>query len=158
MRNPHSFMDRELVLVLDNIRSLHNVGSMFRSADGFGVKKIVLCGITGSPDRHAVQKVALGAEKSVPWERAARTWAAVERLKDEGYAVIGLERCKGSLPIGKFRPPGKVAIVMGNEVAGLTPMLRKRLDAVAHIPMRGTKESYNVAVACGIALYAFREA
>jgi len=151
-------MARELVLVLDNIRSLHNVGSMLRSADGFGVKKVILCGITGTPDRHAAQKVALGAEKSVPWERAAKTWSVVEQLKNEGYSVIGLERCKGALPIGKFRPPRKVAVVVGNEVTGITPSLRKRIDAIAQIPMNGMKESYNVAVACGIALYAFAHA
>src|SRR5687768_2351904 len=151
----HVPMARELVLVLDNIRSLHNVGSMLRSADGFGVKKVILCGITGTPDRHAAQKVALGAEKSVPWERAAKTWSVVEQLKNEGYSVIGLERCKGALPIGKFRPPRKVAVVVGNEVTGITPSLRRRIDAIAQIPMRGMKESYNVAVACGVALYAF---
>jgi len=131
---------------------------MLRSADGFGVKKVILCGITGAPDRHAAQKVALGAEKSVPWERAPKTWSVVERLKADGYAVIGLETGKGALPIQKFRPPQKVAVVVGNEVTGITPSLRKRIDAVAKIPMHGIKESFNVAVAAGIALYAFRHA
>lgn len=154
----HPIMTRDIVLVLDNIRSLHNVGSMLRTADGFGVKKVILCGITGTPDRQAAQKVALGAEKSVPWERAPKTWAVVEQLKADGYSVIGLERCKGALPIEKFRPPAKVAVVVGNEVTGLTPSLRKRIDAIARIPMTGVKESYNVAVACGIALYAFSQA
>lgn len=148
----------ELVLVLDNIRSLHNVGSMFRTADGFGVKKMHLCGITGTPEQHGLQKVALGAEKAVPWEKSGPTWRVVERLKKEGYAAVGLERCVGAIPIARYRAPEKLALVVGNEVRGLTPALRERLDAVVELPMEGVKESYNVAVACGIALYALTQA
>ncbi|MEY4744652.1 MAG: hypothetical protein RL272_597 [Candidatus Parcubacteria bacterium] len=147
-------MTGDIILVLDNIRSLYNVGSMFRTADGFGVKKIVLCGITGTPEQHGVQKVALGAERAVPWEKAGQTWRVVERLKREGYAVVGLERCEGAIPVGSYRPSRKTALVVGNEIRGLTPALRARLDATIEIPMRGTKESFNVAVSCGIALYA----
>jgi 23S rRNA (guanosine2251-2'-O)-methyltransferase len=147
-------VNMEIVLVLDNIRSLYNVGSMFRTADGFGVRRIILCGITGTPEQNGLKKVALGAELAVPWEKTAHAWRAIERLKKDGYAVVGLERCADAAPIGKYRPPKKLALVVGNEVDGIARPLRRRLDAVLEIPMRGTKESFNVAVACGIALYA----
>ncbi len=146
----------EIVLVLDNIRSLYNVGSMFRSADGFGVSRIYLCGITGTPDQHGVQKVALGAENSVPWEKRGATWTVIEELKRAGYAAVGLERAPDAVDLAGFRPRFPLALVVGNEVRGLTPALRRRLDAVVAIPMSGVKESFNVAVACGVALYALR--
>ncbi len=144
----------QVVLILDNIRSLYNVGSMFRTADGFGVEKIFLCGITGTPAQNGLKKVALGAEHTVPWEHARHTWRVVEKLQREGYDVVGLERTNGAMKIGKFHPSKKIALVLGNEVRGLTPALQKRLDATLEIPMVGKKESFNVAVACGIALYA----
>jgi 23S rRNA (guanosine2251-2'-O)-methyltransferase len=147
-------MRPDIVLVLDNIRSLYNVGSMFRTADGFGVSKIILCGITGTPEQNGLKKVALGAELVIPWEKTGHAWRAVERLKKEGYVAVGLERCEGSVPIDAYRAPKKLALVVGNEVRGLTPALRHRLDVTVEIPMVGTKESFNVAVACGIALYA----
>lgn len=144
-----------MLLILDSIRSLYNVGSMFRTADGFGVEKIWLCGYTGTPEQPKVQKVALGAEKVVAWEKAASAWRVIERLKRDGYQVVGLEIAPEAVDIGRFRPRGKkFAMVVGNEVRGLTPALRRRLDAVVRIPMRGVKGSFNVAVACGIALYA----
>lgn len=144
----------ELALVLDNIRSLYNVGAMFRTADGFGVSRILLCGYTGTPLQPKVGKVALGAERTVPWEKAGLTWRAIERLKREGYQVVGLER-PGEVALDRFRPRGqKLALVLGNEVTGITSALRRRLDATLEIPMVGAKESFNVAVACGIALYA----
>ena len=153
-----SRMRREFVLVLDNIRSLHNVGSMIRTAEGFGVKEVFLCGYTGEPDREAAKKVALGAENAVRWAKAGPAWKVIERLKSEGFSVIGLERCGRALPIGKFRPPKKVALVLGNEVNGISPALWDRVDALASIPMHGRKESYNVSVACGIGLYALTKA
>ncbi len=142
------------VLILDNIRSLYNVGSMFRTADGFGVQKMFLCGITGTPEQNGLKKVSLGAEHMVAWEHVRHTWRVVEKLQREGYDVVGLERANGATAIGKFRPSKKIALVLGNEVRGLSPALRKRLDATLEIPMVGKKESFNVAVACGIALYA----
>lgn len=153
-------MARELVLVLDNIRSLHNVGSMFRTAEGFGVRKIVLCGYTGTPEQHLwkIGKTALGAELLVQWEKGGPTWRAVARLKKEGYAVVGLERAPGAVPIGRYRPRRRTALVVGNETRGLTRAVLRRLDAVVEIPMAGVKESFNVAVACGIALYALAQA
>lgn len=145
-----------IVLVLDNIRSLYNVGSMFRTADGFGVSKIWLCGITGTPEQHGVQKVALGAEKSVAWEYAAHTWRVVEELKKKGYTTVGLECSDDAVDLSVFAPKVPLALIVGNEIRGLTPALRKRLDAVVKIPMFGIKESFNVAVSCGIALYHVR--
>lgn len=147
---------RKIVLILDDIRSLYNVGAMFRSADGFGVGKIYLCGITGTPEQKGLQKVSLGAENSVPWEKVGRTWALLERLKREGYFVVGLEKCDGSVPLPELAPRYPLALLMGNEIRGLTPAIRRRLDAIAEIPMVGIKESFNVSVACGVALYALR--
>ena len=144
----------QVVLILDDIRSLYNVGSMFRTADGFGVEKIFLCGITGTPAQNGLKKVALGAEHTVPWEHARHTWRVVEKLRRKGYVVVGLERTPGAIAIGRYHPPKKIALVVGNEVQGLKPALQKRLDATLEIPMVGKKESFNVAVACGIALYA----
>jgi len=146
----------EIVLILDNIRSLYNVGSMFRTADGLGVAKLYLCGITGTPEQHGVQKVALGAEKTVPWEHVGRTWALVERLQRRGYRVVGLEKCPEAAAIGDFKPKFPLALVVGNEVNGLSPGLRRRLDAVLALPMLGLKQSFNVAVACALALYELR--
>lgn len=144
-----------LILVLDNIRSLYNVGSMFRTGDAFGVTKIYLCGITGTPEQRGLQKVALGAEQVIPWEHRGRTWAVVEELKRTGYFVIGLERTPGARNLSEFHPPKNrpVALVVGNEVRGLTPVLMRRLDAVVEIPMAGVKESLNVSVAAGIAMH-----
>ncbi len=146
----------EIVLVLDNIRSLYNVGSMFRTADGLGVSRIYLCGITGTPEQHGVQKVALGAEKTVPWERAARTWLLVEKLKRQGYFTVGLERCPEAVALPSLKVRYPAALVVGNEVNGLSSALRRRLDRVAAIPMFGLKQSFNVAVACALALYQLR--
>lgn len=147
-----------LHLLLDNIRSLYNVGSMFRTADGFGVDKIWLCGYTGTPEQNGLKKVALGAENSVAWEKVGQTWRLVERLKREGFFVVGLELAPEAVELKKLKiPPGRaVALVVGNEVTGLSPALRRRLDAVVEIPMRGVKESFNVSVACGVALYELR--
>ncbi len=148
----------EIVLVLDNIRSLYNVGSMFRTSDGLGVSKIYLCGYTGTPEQKGLQKVALGAENSVPWEKSGPAWRTVERLRGEGYAIVGLEKCKGSMPIDEYHAPEKIALVVGNEVNGISPALQKRLDAIVELPMVGMKESYNVSVACAMALYALTQA
>ena len=143
----------EIVLVLDNIRSLFNIGSMFRSADGFGVSKIYLCGISGTPEQPKVLKVSLGAEQSVPWEKVGQAWRLVEKLKKQGYQAVGLETAAGAVPLTTFEPKFPMALVVGNEVNGLSPAMMKRLDTIVRIPMYGVKESFNVGVACGVALY-----
>lgn len=147
---------QDIVLVLDNIRSLYNVGSMFRTADGFGVSRIFLCGITGTPEQNGLKKVSLGAENSVAWEHHPATWRVVEKLRAEGYTIVGLETDKRATPLTEVRFTGNIALVVGNEVRGLTSALRKRLDAMVEIPMLGMKGSFNVSVACGVALYALR--
>ena len=151
---------RELVVVLHNIRSLHNVGSIFRTADAAGVAKIYLCGITGTPlDRFGnvrpeVGKVALGAERTVAWEKAARTLNILKKLKAEGDKIFALEQSPNAVPYDRVRFAGKAALVLGNEVAGLPPPILKMADKTVEIPMRGKKESLNVSVAFGIAVFA----
>lgn len=145
----------EIILVLDNIRSLYNVGSMFRTADGFGVKEIFLCGITGTPLQRGLQKVALGAEESVSWSSVKQTWRIIERLRTDGYTIVGLEKSKKSQELATFGVPHRVALVVGNEVSGISESLLRRMEHVVHIPMFGIKKSFNVAVACGIALHHF---
>lgn len=164
-------MHKTIYLIADRIRSLHNVGSLFRSADAFGVAKIYLCGYTGAPPHREITKVALGAEQTVPWEKCNQTWKVVEELKAQGVYVVALEinrsarlqprqatlkRRTTSIPIHKWRPPFPLALVVGNEVNGISPGVLRRADAIVHIPMLGQKESLNVAVAAGVALYAIR--
>ncbi len=150
-----------MVAILHNIRSLHNVGSIFRTADAAGVEKIYLCGITPTPldkfgtVRQQVAKVSLGAEKSVPWERAASTSRVIDRLKKEGYKIFAVEQSKKSIPYHKATIPGnsRVALVVGHEVRGLSPAILKKADKILEIPMAGKKESLNVAVAFGIVVF-----
>jgi 23S rRNA (guanosine2251-2'-O)-methyltransferase len=146
-------MAKEIHVICDNIRSLYNVGSIFRTSDSLGISKIWLCGITGTPEQKGVQKVALGAEQSVPWKQAKSAWRVVEKLKKGGFKIVALELTKDSKNIKMFKPEYPLALVVGNEVDGVSPALLKRCDAVIHIPMRGIKESMNVSVAYGIAAY-----
>lgn len=143
----------ELAVVCDNIRSLYNVGSIFRTSDALGVNKIWLCGITGTPDQKGMQKVSLGAENSVAWEHVDSAWRLVERLKKQGYKIVALELTKDSQNVKMSKFSGKVALIVGNEVSGVSTSLLKRADSVVHIPMRGIKESLNVSVAFGIAAW-----
>ncbi len=160
---------KEIVVILHNIRSLHNVGSVFRTSDAAGVSKIYLCGITPAPvDRFGrpilqLAKVALGAEKSVPWE-AVRSPRAIlnllEKLKGDKYKILAVEQSQKSIPYHKLkvksasrRAKFKVAIIMGNEVKGLPKAILDKADKTLEIPMRGRKESLNVSVAFGIAVF-----
>ena len=138
-------------IILDNIRSLENVGSMFRTSDAMGVSKIFLCGITGSPPRDKISKTALGAEKSVPFEYYSHTWRLIEKLKKEGVQIVCLEQTKNSIPYNKFKPKFPIALVVGNEVKGISNAILNRADRVIDISMKGKKESLNVAVAFGVA-------
>ncbi len=147
---------KEVVLVLDNIRSRFNVGSIFRTADGAGVSKIYLCGITPVPPHPKISKVALGAENYLCWEKRAFTWRLLEELKKNNYYLIALEQGAGAKNIFSFQPPfpvSKVALVVGSETRGLSEAILKRTDIQLEIPMRGRKKSLNVAVALGIAVY-----
>lgn len=149
-----------MVGILHNIRSAHNVGSMFRTADAAGVKGLYLCGITASPDdmlgsaRKSLEKTALGAEKSVPWEKCARVADCIRRLRADGYYICAVEIARGSVPyyeaICLQKNTDKLAFIVGHEVDGLPRALLQKCDGVVHIPMHGTKESLNVAVAFGV--------
>ncbi len=151
----------KLAVVLHDVRSLHNVGSVFRTADAVGAEKILLCGITPTPFdrlkrlRPDFAKVALGAEAYVPWRHERDTVSALEGLLREGYRVIAVEQSERSVPYRDIviAPDDRVALVMGNEVDGLSPAVLARANQVVEIPMHGQKESLNVAVAFGIVAF-----
>lgn len=144
-----------LTVVLDNIRSLNNIGSIFRTSDAFLVDRIMLCGITATPPSPEIHKTALGAEDSVVWEYYPTTLEAVARLHDEGYTVCALEQVKGSVELQNFRPEpdGRYAIVSGHEVQGVDPEVVNAADVCLEIPQYGTKHSLNVSVSTGIAIW-----
>jgi 23S rRNA (guanosine2251-2'-O)-methyltransferase len=153
---------KEIVVVLHNIRSLHNVGSIFRTADAAGVSKIFLCGITPGPtDRFGAfcgqfAKVSLGAERTVLHEKKSSTVSVIKELKNDGYVILAVEQSPRSVSYQKLQgiaKKKKIAVVMGNEVKGLPPGILKLADKIIEIPMRGQKESLNVSVSFGIALY-----
>lgn len=152
-------MTAPLILILHNIRSAHNVGSIFRTADAAGVAKIYLMGFTPAPlDRFGrvnkeIAKTALGAENSVSWEKVANFNSLLRHLKPETYKLIALEQFPRAVDYRKIKLAGPTAIILGNEVRGLSPAILKQCDVIAEIPMRGKKESLNVSVACGIFLF-----
>ena len=150
---------RELSLILPNIRSCHNVGAMFRTADACGVAKLYLCGYTAEPPKVQIDKVSLGAEKWIPWERADDLPTLLHRLKKKGVRVVGLELTEESKEIGDWEPNTgqNVALLVGNEVDGISEDVLLLCDDVVHIPMYGKKESFNVSIAAGIAMYLFRQ-
>lgn len=148
---------KDFVVICDSLRSLFNVGSVFRTGDGVSVDKIYLCGITGHPDipkaERKISKVALGAQRSVEWEYAKQSWRVVERLKKEGYQIVSLEQTPKSIDYKKFKPKFPLALIIGNEGKGVKRSLLDRSDKIIDIPMRGKKESLNVSVAFGIVAY-----
>ncbi len=169
----------EFVVVLDNVRSIHNVGSIFRTADGAGIGKIYLCGLTPSPvDRFnkfipQFAKVSLGAERHLPWEKAKSALRVVKKLRAEGFKILAIEQQKNSVFYYKAKSSGGVskrALVVGSEIGGVQPEILKLADEILEIPMRGTmvrsarhprrtghgKESLNVSVAFGIVAYALQ--
>lgn len=148
-----------LVVVLDNIRSTYNVGAIFRTADAGGVSKIYLCGITPTPDKNEkIKKVALGAENYVSWEKVYQTWRLIKKLKKEGYFLIALEQSPKAKNIFKIKnlKRKKIALILGKETKGLSQTILKKADLILEIPMYGKKESLNVSVAFGIAIYYLR--
>lgn len=140
-------------LLAHNIRSLWNVGSLFRTCDGIGVEKLYLTGYTGRPPRKEITKVAIGAEEFVPWEHCDEPMHVVEDLKKQGFQIVSLEQTVDSIPIKDFKPKYPLCLILGNEIAGVRDDLLEASDAVVEIPMLGQKESFNVAVAAGIALH-----
>lgn len=149
----------KLAVALINIRSIENVGSIFRTADGAGAEKIYLCGITPTPldrlgkSRADLAKVALGAEQTVAWERAEDSLKLIKKLKKEGWRICAVEQAKNSKSFRKLPRSGKILLLMGEEVNGLPKNILKICDGIYEIPMRGQKESLNVAVAFGVAVY-----
>lgn len=144
-----------ITLVLDNVRSLNNVGSAFRTADAFRIEKIFLCGITGTPPHRDIQKTALGATDSVDWEYCLNTGEAIEKLKSSGYRLCALEQVENSLMLNQFSPEKgkKYALIFGNEVFGVEEEVLKACDQVLEIPQLGTKHSLNISVSLGIAVW-----
>ncbi len=144
-----------VVVVLDNVRSMHNVGSVFRTADAFLVSGIWLCGYTPRPPHRDIQKTALGATETVDWHYAATTLEAVETLKKEGYTIYAVEQVEKSIPLHEFSFPtaGKLAVIFGNEVSGVEPEVVKQCDGFIEIPQFGMKHSLNISVAAGIVLW-----
>lgn len=142
-------MKRQLFLVLNNVRSAYNVGSMLRTADAAGVSKVYLCGYTPTPSN----KTALGAESTVPWEQHAQAWRLLKKLKEQQVHIVALEQYKRSKNLFGYTPRFPLAIVVGHERQGLSSAILQYTDDILEIPMHGSKESLNVAVAAGIALY-----
>lgn len=153
------------IVIAHNIRSVHNVGAIFRTSEGFGVKEIIISGYTPYPalptdtrlphlrDKitQQIHKTALGAENLVPFRYTPEVDFAA--LRRDGYRIVALEQHPRSIPLPDYQPPERVALVLGEEVAGITANLLKHCDDIVEIPMRGRKESFNVSVACGISLY-----
>ena len=146
-----------LAVILDNVRSLHNVGSVFRTADAFLVKSIYLCGITSTPPHAEIHKTALGAENSVEWEYFEDTLQVVEELKAKGFTVLAIEQAKGSTMLDDFTLDNekKYAVVLGNEVKGVRQDVVSACDDCIEIPQFGTKHSLNVSVAAGVVIWEF---
>ena len=147
----------KFVLILPNIRSAHNVGAMFRTADGAGVEKLYLTGYTPCPPHPKVDKVSLGAEKWVPFEYNKTTAPLIKKLKKQGFTVVALEQTEKSDSIYAWQPKFPLALVVGNEKTGVTPAVLKLCDAAVHLPMRGKKKSLNVSIAAGVAIYHLAE-
>ncbi len=146
-----------LVVVLDDVRSLYNVGAVFRSADAFAVERAVLGGITAVPPSAEIHKTALGAEETVAWEQWGSAADAVRSLRAAGYTVLAIEQCDGSVALEDLRlvAGGRYAVVLGNEVKGVSQATIDCCDGCVEIPQYGTKHSLNVSVAAGIVMHAF---
>jgi 23S rRNA (guanosine2251-2'-O)-methyltransferase len=142
-------------IVLDNVRSLHNVGSAFRTADAFRVEKIYLTGITGTPPHREIQKTALGATESVAWEYAENTGSLIKDIKAQGYTIVAVEQTNDSLTLQEFVPGEneKYCLVFGNEVHGVSEEVIEQADVAIEIPQTGTKHSLNISVCLGIVVW-----
>lgn len=144
-------------IVLNNIRSAYNVGSIFRTCDGVGIKKVWLCGITATPPDKQIAKTALGAEKQVQWEYQPDIYTLLKQLKDDGYCIVLLEQTDRSILYENFKPKKPVCLVVGNEIEGVTDQLLSLCDETIEIEMDGIKNSLNVSVAFGVVAYHVRK-
>lgn len=159
--------ERKFYLILHRIRSAYNVGSMFRSADGIGIDKIFITGFTQAPSEKdyifqskaekMLSKTALGADKYVLWEKATNLSKLIEKFKKENFQIIALEQNENSIDYRAFKPSSKVVLIVGNEPRGIDKRILKKCDIIMELPMRGKKQSLNVAVALGVAGYKLTE-
>lgn len=146
-----------VAVVLDNVRSMHNIGSIFRTSDGFAVEQVCLCGITAQPPHREIEKTALGATQSINWIYYATPLQAVEALRTQGYKIIAIEQAENSIMLNTFAPAPneKYALIFGNEVNGVSDEVMQNIDACIEIPQFGTKHSFNIVVSAGIVLWDF---
>ena len=151
---------KEFYVICDNIRSLENIGSIFRTSDALGVSKIFLCGICGTPPNHKISKTALGAEKTIPFEYCKQTGRLIDKLRKSSFGpkklkiqIVALEQDKKSIDFRKLNPKFPLALIIGNEVKGISKKILQKCDKIIELPMKGKKESLNVAVSFGIAGY-----
>lgn len=158
---------RQMILIAHNLRSCHNIGSLFRTAEGLGVERIVLTGYTPYPVnkndsrlphlsakiQRQISKTALGAEDMVPWEHHVEVSSVIKQLQGDGYVVIAIEQAANSIALPDYVPADKVALLVGREVEGIEPEVLDSCDAILEIPMFGSKESFNVVQAAAMALY-----
>ena len=146
-----------VVIMLDNVRSMHNVGSVFRTADGFSVEKVVLCGITAQPPHREIEKTALGATQSVEWEHIDDTLVAIEKYRQLGYQIIAVEQAQNSVMLNVNQPKldEKYVLIFGNEVNGVSDEAMEKIDKCIEIPQFGTKHSFNIVISAGIVLWDF---
>ena len=144
---------KKIVVILDNVRSMHNVGSVFRTADAFLIQAVYLCGYTPQPPHRDIQKTALGATETVEWHYLPTTMEAVNVLKEKGYKLFAVEQAEGSISLENFTAEDNIAVVLGNEVEGVDNAVIAACDGCIEIPQFGTKHSLNISVAAGIVLW-----
>jgi 23S rRNA (guanosine2251-2'-O)-methyltransferase len=146
-----------VVVILDNVRSMNNIGSAFRTGDGFAIQKMILCGITAQPPHREIEKTAIGATQSVDWEHYENTLDAVRALRNEGYVIIAIEQAVESVMLHQFKPEQdkKYALIFGNEVNGVSDHVMAEIDQCIEIPQFGTKHSFNIVISAGIVLWDF---
>ncbi len=146
-----------VTVVLDNVRSMHNIGSIFRTSDGFAVEQVILCGISACPPHREIEKTALGATQSVNWTYFATADEAVAHLREDGYQIVAIEQAENSVMLNTFtpQPDEKYALFFGNEVNGVSDEVMQQIDTCIEIPQFGTKHSFNIVVSAGIVLWDF---
>jgi tRNA G18 (ribose-2'-O)-methylase SpoU len=144
-----------VICVLDNVRSQHNIGSIFRTSDAFRIQELYLCGITATPPNREIHKSALGATESVKWQYFSDTRDAIDQLRSAGFTIVAVEQAEGSIMLEEYSPKssGRIALVFGNEIEGVSDQVMETVDACIEIPQFGTKHSFNVSVTFGIVLF-----
>ena len=144
---------KSILIILDNIRSVHNVGAILRTADGAGVEKVLLCGITPTPEHKKVHKTALNAEEYIDWQYFSNTEEAIEYAKSEGYSIYAVEQDQTAVDLNEIELSDKSAFLFGNEITGVSPAIKQLSDSIIELPMNGKKNSLNVSTCVGIVTY-----